>query len=567
MKRGMAVRLGFCLFFLSVATAHADFTALASVKSDLVNPNMNGYAARTSLSGDGRYVVFESFDTNLVDGDTNGAVDVFRHDRKTGETIRVSVASDGSEALVNATDLGNASRFADVSDDGNIIVFSSYAVNLVPNDDNKGCDIFVRDVVAATTTRISSPAISPGGALGSCGFEGGSISGDGRYVAYYGYTTSSASSGNIIIHDRLTSMDETVPPNSSTIKYYPKISADGRFVTFESYDPNLVPGDTGTAYDVFVYDRNNPVNGLSRVSISSNGVIGDYNSTRPEISRDGRFVVFESFATNLVPGLPGPAINAQRIFVRDRLLGTTELINIPLSGIPDTSSFGERPGISDDGRYVTFQSSSSSYVLNDTNGSGFLDCFKYDRLLHKMSIESSRWDGLSASGTAFQQRCDISGDGTTVAFSSSSKDLVANLMIPSSPATLRVYTRGPIYEPWQDLGNGLAGAFGQTPVLHAEGPMQLGKPLALSLLGKPNTSGALIVGVSQLSVPLYGGTLIPAPDIVLPISLDSQGRGHIVVPWNFSVPAGVSFWMQAWYNDVAGPQGKSATNALKGTIQ
>ena len=149
-----------------------------------------------AISADGRYVAFESSASNLVPGDTNGTLDVFVHDRVTGETTRVSVASDGAQA-------DGRSERATISADGRYVAFESYASNLVPGDTGLIFQVFVHDRVTGEATRVS---------VASDGTRGDSIS-----------------------------------RNSS-------ISGDGRYVAFESYSTNLVPGDTNAVGDVFVRD-------------------------------------------------------------------------------------------------------------------------------------------------------------------------------------------------------------------------------------------------------------------------------------------------------------------------
>src|SRR4051812_5959216 len=108
----------------------------------------NGHNLAPAISKDGRYVAFYSDASNLVGGDTNRARDVFVHDRQTGETTRVSLGADGTQA--------NGDSFAPaISGDGRYVVFSSSASNLVPRDNNNANDIFVRDRVASTTTLIT----------------------------------------------------------------------------------------------------------------------------------------------------------------------------------------------------------------------------------------------------------------------------------------------------------------------------------------------------------------------------------------------------------------------------
>jgi Tol biopolymer transport system component len=219
----------------------------------------NGASLRPHLSIDGRYVVFESAATNLVAGDTNGVFDVFRHDRVTGTTVRVSVATGGGQASGTSLD-------AKISDDGNLVAFSSSAFDLVANDANGASDVFLRDLAAGTTTRISLSAIG----------------GDGDLAASE-----------------------------------PALSGDGRYVAFTSLATNLVTGDTNGVADVFVRDR--VAGATTRISVASTGGQSNGASSGPSLSRDGRFVSFVSGATNLVPGMT----TSGRPYVRDLDAQTT----------------------------------------------------------------------------------------------------------------------------------------------------------------------------------------------------------------------------------------------------
>lgn len=228
-------------------------TKRVSVSGD--GEESNSQSEYPVISADGRYVAFASDATNLVDGDTNGYRDVFEYDRKTGKIIRVSIASDGSQAN-EGTEMGAIA----ISADGKFIAFASMATNLVPGDTNQVWDIFVHDRDKGLTSRVS---------VGSDGTQ--------------------ANAGS----------------------YGVSISANGQYVAFGSNASNLVDGDTNGAQDVFVYDRQNSQ--IKLVSRSSDGTQGDLASgftlVAPNgvdiaygalISSDGRKVIFMSNASNLV---------------------------------------------------------------------------------------------------------------------------------------------------------------------------------------------------------------------------------------------------------------------------
>jgi Tol biopolymer transport system component len=194
----------------------------------------------------------------------------------------------------------------------------------------------------------------------------------------------------------------------------PTISADGRFVAFQSEASNLVPGDTNGHSDVFVRDRAAQV--TRRVSVGAGGQQGNGESFEPAISAGGRFVVFWSSASNLVAG---DTNNADDIFVRDRFARVTRRISVGLGG-QQANGHSEVPAISARGRFVAFSSSASNLVPGDTNGTS--DVFVRDRmgqLTRRVSVGSG---GQQSNDISFLPT--ISADGRFVGFTSSASNLV-----------------------------------------------------------------------------------------------------------------------------------------------
>jgi Tol biopolymer transport system component len=330
-----------------------------------------GYVPNPSISADGRYVAFDSDVANLVPGDTNGLSDIFVRDRTAGVTYLVSKNSAG--------DQGNTySVYPSVSADGRYVAFMSGATNLVYADTNGVADIFVRDRQTGTTTRVSR---NSAGVEGNDGSFSPSISGDGRYVAFPSDATNLVAGdtngvSDIFVRDRNTGTTYLVSKSSTGeigngYSTAPFISADGRYVVFDSYATNLVAGDTNGMSDVFVRDRQTGTTTL--VSKSSTGVLGSGNSYYASISADGRYVAFYSYAVNLVTG---DTNGVEDIFVRDRQTGTTTRVSKSSAGVEgDGDSI--YPSISADGRYVVFYSAASNLVPGDINGAG--DTFVRDR--------------------------------------------------------------------------------------------------------------------------------------------------------------------------------------------
>src|SRR5258708_3372263 len=196
--------------------------------------------------------------------------------------------------------------------------------------------------------------------------------------------------------------------------YRPSISGDGRFVAFQSGASNLVPGDTNSFWDVFVHDYQ--TGATERVSVATGGAEGNGDSAKPSISCDGRYVAFQSGATNLVSG----AIPNQ-IYLRDRQAGTTELVSVSTGGAPANSScFNFPPSISGDGRYVAFWSAASNLVPGDTNDTS--DIFVRDR--QAGTTERVTLDSAGVQANDLSGYLSISADGRFVEFSSRATNLV-----------------------------------------------------------------------------------------------------------------------------------------------
>jgi Tol biopolymer transport system component len=373
-------------------------------------------SGRPAVNGDGRIVAFESRAATLIAGDTNGAPDVFVHDRGTGTTTRVSVASGGSQAA------GDSDQ-PSLSADGRYVAFRSSAPNLVPGDTNASSDVFVHDRATGETTRVS---IATGGAQGSSGSGEPAISGDGRYVAFYSDAPDLVAGDtngrtDIFVHDRVTGGTKRVNVTTSGGQaaggdsYRPRMSADGRYVAFASFAPNLVLADTNGVEDVFVHDL--LTGATTRGSVGTGGVqaIGG-DSFFPSISEDGRYLVFTSLATNLVVG---DSNNLSDVFVHDRVTGETKRVSVTTGGFQSGGDSYES-SLSANGRYVAFYTSAPNLVANDTNGAQ--DVFVHDRATGE-TIRASLGPGESQ-GNQNSALPALSADGRVLAYQSYATDLV-----------------------------------------------------------------------------------------------------------------------------------------------
>lgn len=266
----------------------------------------NGDSINPSISGDGRFVAYESYASNLVADDTNNAADVFVFDQETQTTVRVSVNSSGAQGN---SDSGQPS----VSADGRFVAYQGWASNLVEGDTNGAVDVFVYDSQTQTTERIS---VSSSGEEGNGSSINAAISADGRYVTF----TSAASNlvsgdsngtDDVFVYDRQTHTTEQVSPNFSynLSTSDPVISADGRYVAFE----------LNYFATIFVYDRET---GTTESTLSGDDDNG--GPREPSISADGRYV-----AGSNATGGPGSGSTAvfRHIYVYDRNTGTTARVS------------------------------------------------------------------------------------------------------------------------------------------------------------------------------------------------------------------------------------------------
>lgn len=294
-------------------------------------------------------LVFTSRASNLVSGDTNNAADVFYRSRDSGNIELVSVGAGSRPA-------NGDSVSPSVSTDGRYIAFSSWATNIVSSWPSDPPAVYLRDRVSSTTVAVSMDRF-------------------GRIV------------------------------NGTK----PSISADGRYVAFESTNAYIVVGDNNYATDVFVWDR--LTGWITRASVSSFGIQGDAASDSPAISADGRLVAFRSFATNLVRG---DTNNAADIFVHDCLSGETARVSVDFYGREANGYSLPQPAISADNRFVAFATTATNLDPRDTVPDA--DVYVYDRQTGASMLVSH--DFVRGKGNADSYTPVISAGGRAIAFAS-----------------------------------------------------------------------------------------------------------------------------------------------------
>lgn len=350
-----------------------------------------------SMSAHGRYVSFYSSHSRLVAGDTNDTWDVFVSDQERQSVERMSVSSGGAE--------GNGASFnPSISADGRYVAFSSVATNLVPGDTNSVADVFLRDRVAKTTVRVS-------------------INSNGEQADM--------------------SRSRAFLPESGC--HIVALSANGRFVLFRSPASNLVGGDANLAADYFVHDVKRRL--TRRVNVSSSEEEGNGDSRQPvgiaqgAVSNDGRYVFFNSDATNLVPR---DTNGAEDLFVRDMVAGTTRRVSVSSEGEEADEGVGSSDPFSTyvnlgltafvepqnssqlaysatpNARYVAFSADATNLVDGDANET--TDVFTRDLTTGTTSLISVASDGERGNGASNSPV--LSADGRFVAFRSAASNLV-----------------------------------------------------------------------------------------------------------------------------------------------
>jgi len=373
----------------------------------------DGSSSNASINGDGRYIAFQSFATNLVSVDTNAMIDVFVHDTQTGVTTRESVTSSGTEGIAASTD-------PSINGDGLYVAFQSSS-NFVATDTNMLNDIYVREKQFGITSRESVDSNGTGGNRGSY-LPSMSNGSNGSRVAF------SSDADNLVADDTNGNEDVFVRTSVTTRasvstggtegilrSYRPSVSADGR-VAFTSGANNLVADDTNRQSDIFVH---NTSGGTTRVSVASDGTEGNGESGwYPAISADGRYVAFQSSATNLVANDNNAKID---IFVHDTLSGTTSRVSVDSNGI-EGNGHSWNLSISTDGRYVAFASDASNLDTGDTNGDR--DIFVHEMQTGITTRVNIAFDGMQANN--YSREPSISANGQYVAFHSIATNLISS---------------------------------------------------------------------------------------------------------------------------------------------
>lgn len=495
----------------------------------------NGDSRTSAISADGRHVAFSSASTNLVAGDTNGALDVFVRDVDAHATVRVSVKSDGSQATGGTA---FSEYYVAVSGDGRFVAFESSQTDLVPSDTNGYSDIFVRDrdldadgvfdesgAGNSSTVRVS---VDSAGAQGNGASYFPTVSSDGRYVAFKSSSTNLVAGdlnndADIFVRNRDTDQDgifdEAGATSTSRVSVNtangdpngastgPSVSSSGLYIAFESDATNLVSGDNNGTQDVF--RRDGDAGSTVMVSKTASGQQGSLASSGAAVSANGRVVAFESSSTNFAT----PEGTGTDIFAWES--GALETVTVAAGGGGQNNASGGA-SVSSTGRFIAFRSFASNLVAGDTNGQ--IDAFVRDRsagTTARISVSSTGAQGDSGSSSPH-----ISSSGRYIAFLSGATNLVTG--DTNGKIDVFLYDRGTSIPIDRTYGSG-TGLHGASPFTFWADPIN-------------TASGAFSNSITDLALPGIGLPFRLARSYT---SLDTES-GPLGVGWTHNFAAGLA---------------------------
>lgn len=388
-------------------------------------------ASSPVMNGDGSIVAFWTDTGGLVPGDTNFAGDVFIRNRTNNTTERVSLGLGGVQTARTDNNLPTSYPQIGIDDSGNFIVYASDATNIeAPGvDTNNVVDVFLFNRFDRTTRKVSFGAPGSGNPQALGGSTNPTISGNGNFVAFRSVAPNIVNGDtnnqpDIFVWDRIANVNSRVNVSSAGVQANVEdgasdftLSDDGRYVAFESLATNLVPDDTNNVRDIFIRDR--VANTTTRINLGIGGAQANADSSEPFISGNGNFVVFKSTATNLVPGDTNGVAD---IFIWRRSDGNISRVSVTSAGL-EVNGPSATPVTNDNGRFIQFWSTANNLVEGDTNG--FPDFFIHDRITGATNRINNNASGQQSNGYQ-TQGSTISDNGAIVAFESFATNLAAN---------------------------------------------------------------------------------------------------------------------------------------------
>jgi Tol biopolymer transport system component len=439
--------------------AHNVGVTLASHAPIGDNATPNGSSDGSAASADGKVVAFVSTATNLITGqtDTNGGSDIFVFDKATGKVTLASHTAAGATTTAS----GGASYYPSVSGDGAFVAFVSMGTNLVTgqSDTNNDADIFLFNRATGAVTLVSHNASGP--AVAAKGHSNHPLlDRDGTFTSFMSaapdLVAGQADSNNhfdVFVFDRRTGTTTlashaaaSATTSGALASQSHSMSANGGFILFTSAATNLVGGqsDTNADSDVFLFERATGTLRLVSHIPGAAATTGDRSSSglfKPALSADGNTVVFESRATNLVPGQADTNVDID-VFVFDRASGTVTLVShVPGSGVgtPNDASFST--STSADGSVIAFRSEATNLVPGQADFAGTSDVFAYARATGTVTMVSHSRAGPATSANAMSTYPMVSANGAFIAFQSYSGGILEGQTDLNDRTDVFVYER------------------------------------------------------------------------------------------------------------------------------
>jgi Tol biopolymer transport system component len=374
-----------------------------------VEANSHSFNTAAAISSDERFVVFSSDATNLVANDRNDASDIFLRDRWFNQTTRISVDNAGIE--------GNAASTQPVlSANGRFIAFSSKATNFVAGEANGVADIFIYDTQTKQVRGIN-PLDSNGDSVNP------SITADGRWVVFESLASNliaddTNSASDIFAFDTQSNQLTRLSINDAGVagdghSFNPIIAANGNFVVFASEASNLVAGDTNVTSDIFLHNLTTH----TTQRISQTAMQTDRGSYHPSIDAAGKVIVFESDATSLVENDSNAVSD---IFIKDLTTGQLQRITSPTGEQANSAAY--YPTISATGRYVAFTTAATNLVSGNANA--LFDILKYDRQTQQLARVNVSVNGEQGNFQSLKLPMSLSWNGDYAVFTSNATNVV-----------------------------------------------------------------------------------------------------------------------------------------------
>jgi Tol biopolymer transport system component len=415
----------------------------------------DGFALFVRISADGNDVVFTSSGSNLVAGQSTSAAgpefNTFLYHRPSGTLTLISHRS-GAPVMEGTGDSGDAGEPA-ISADGSSVAFLSSAADLVPGQSTLTTSVYLYQRATGAVSLVSHAAGVPLGPPNGSS-SGLRISADGRWIAFLSQATnliagelpsSSSYASNAFLYDRVAgalrlASHTTASPLTPGTAGDLALSADGRYLAFDSPAPDLVPGQVnlGSSGNVFVYDRiANAISLVSHNRDSANTTPSGSLSEGPSLSADGRYIAYQSSAVDLIPHQTDTA-DGFDIFVYDQSARTTVLASHVRASLTTAANGGSQsPRISADGGVVAFGSDATDLAEGQVDPNGFQDVFLFDRKSAEVTALSEAVPDVPAvTPVGPSSAADLSADGRYVVFASAATGLVAGQIDTPYTATL-----------------------------------------------------------------------------------------------------------------------------------